>query len=84
MDGLANFQGAVSLTNRQLVVDFTARNRLPAIYQSAFFVEAGGLMAWAPNQEEQFRESARYFDRILRGANRASCRSTTRLVLPDC
>jgi len=26
-------------------------------------------MAWAPNQEEQFRVAARYVDQILRGAN---------------
>src|SRR5215207_6618561 len=68
MEGLANFQGAVSLANRQLVVDFAARNRLPAVYQSAFFVEAGGLMAWAPDQEGQYRTAARYVDKILRGA----------------
>lgn len=68
MDGLANFQGGLSLGYRQLIVDFAAKNRLPAIYQSAFFVEAGGLMAWAPNQEEQYREAARYVDKILRGA----------------
>src|SRR6185503_5465483 len=67
MDGLASFQGGLSLANRQLIVDFAAKNRLPAIYQSAFFVEAGGLMAWAPNQEEQYRIAARYVDRILRG-----------------
>ena len=68
MDGLANFQGGLSLTNRQLIVEFAAKNRLPAVYQSAFFVEAGGLMAWAPDQEEQFREAARYVDQILKGA----------------
>jgi putative tryptophan/tyrosine transport system substrate-binding protein len=32
MDGLANFQGAVSLANRRLVVDFAGKNRLPAVY----------------------------------------------------
>ena len=69
MDGLANFQGGLSLANRQLIVDFAAKNRLPAIYQSAFFVEAGGQMAWTPNQEEQYRIAARYVDRILRGTN---------------
>jgi putative ABC transport system substrate-binding protein len=69
MDGLANFQGGLSLGYRQLIVDFAAKHRLPAVYQSAFFVEAGGLMAWAPNQEEQYREAARYVDKILRGAN---------------
>ena len=68
MEGLVNFQGGLSLNQRQLIVDFAAKNHLPAVYQSAFFVEAGGLMAWAPNQEEQFREAARYVDRILRGA----------------
>ncbi|MFN2579301.1 MAG: ABC transporter substrate-binding protein [Pyrinomonadaceae bacterium] len=69
MDGLLNFQGGLSLANRQLIVDFAAKNRLPAVYQATFFVEAGGLMAWAPNQEEQYREAARYVDQILKGAN---------------
>lgn len=69
MDGLANFQGGLSLANRQLIVDFATKNQLPAVYQSAFFVESGGLMAWAPNQEEQYRVAARYVDRILRGTN---------------
>jgi putative ABC transport system substrate-binding protein len=41
MEGLANFQGGLSLGYRQLIVDFAAKNRLPAVYQSAFFVEAG-------------------------------------------
>lgn len=68
MDGLMNFQGGLSLANRQLIVDFAAKNGLPAIYQATFFVEAGGLMAWAPDQEEQYREAARYVDRILSGA----------------
>ena len=67
MDGLLNFQGGLSLANRQLIVDFAAKNRLPAIYQASFFVEAGGLMAWAPDQEEQYRQAARYVDRILKG-----------------
>jgi ABC-type uncharacterized transport system substrate-binding protein len=68
MDSLANFQGGLSLANRDLIVQFAAKNRLPAVYQSAFFVEVGGLMSWAPNQEEQYREAARLVDRILKGA----------------
>jgi putative tryptophan/tyrosine transport system substrate-binding protein len=71
MDGLMNFQGGLSLANRGLIVDFAAKNRLPAIYQALFFVEAGGLMAWAPDQEEQYREAARYVDKILRGTKPA-------------
>jgi putative tryptophan/tyrosine transport system substrate-binding protein len=67
MDGLLNFQGGLSLANRQLIVDFAAANRVAAVYQAAFFVEAGGLMAWAPDQREQYRMAARMADRILKG-----------------
>ena len=67
MNGLLNFQGGLSLANRQLIVDFAASQRLPAVYQSSFFVEAGGLMAWAPDQREQYRVGARLADQILKG-----------------
>jgi putative ABC transport system substrate-binding protein len=69
MDGLLNFQGGLSLSNRQLIVDFAAERRLPAIYQATLFAEAGGLMSWAPDLEEQYRTAARYVDKILSGAN---------------
>jgi len=69
MDGLLNFQGGLSLANRQLIVDFAAEHHLPAVYQATLFAEAGGLMAWAPNLVDQFRTAARYVDKILRGAN---------------
>jgi putative ABC transport system substrate-binding protein len=69
MDGLLSFQGGLSLVNRQLIVDFAATHRLPAMYQSRHFVEAGGLMALAPDQDEQFRVAARYADKILKGAD---------------
>ena len=68
MDGLLNFQGGLSLSNRQLIVDFAAEHRLPAIYQATLFAEAGGLMSWAPNLENQYRAAAHYVDKILKGA----------------
>jgi putative tryptophan/tyrosine transport system substrate-binding protein len=68
MNGLANFQGGLSLANRKLIVDFAAQQKLPAVYQATLFAEAGGLMAWAPNLEEQFRVAAGYVDQILKGA----------------
>jgi putative ABC transport system substrate-binding protein len=69
MDGLLNFQGGLSLSNRQLIVDFAAQHRLPAIYQATLFAEAGGLMSWAPDLEHQYKTAARYVDKILKGAN---------------
>lgn len=67
MNGLLNFQGGLSLANRQLIVDYAAAHRVPAVYQSSFFVESGGLAAWAPDQRGQFRLGARMADQILKG-----------------
>src|SRR4030095_12663222 len=53
-DGLLTFQGALSLGNRQMIVELAAKHRLPAIYQATLFAEAGGLMAWAPDLKDQF------------------------------
>lgn len=65
--GMVNFQGGLSLANRQMIVDFAAKERLPAIYQAVLFAEAGGLMTWAPDQDEQMRVAARLMDKIIRG-----------------
>jgi len=69
MNAMVNFQGGLSFVNRQLIVDFVAQRRMPAIYQATVFPEAGGLMAWAPNLQDQFRVAARYVDQILKGAS---------------
>jgi putative ABC transport system substrate-binding protein len=69
MNGLANFQGGLSLANLPKIVDFASSHRLPAVYQATMFAEGGGLMAWAPDLEEQYRVAADYVDHILKGAN---------------
>lgn len=69
MNGLLNFQGGLSFSNRQLIVDFAASHHIPAIYQATVFAMAGGLMTWAPDLVEQHRTAARYVDQILKGAN---------------
>lgn len=68
MNGLVNFQSGFSLAHRQFIVDFAAGHGLPGMYQATRFVDAGGLMAYSPDQDEQFREAARYADQALRGA----------------
>jgi putative ABC transport system substrate-binding protein len=69
MNGLLNFQGGLSVVNRQRIIDFAAKYRIPAIYQAMVISRDGGLMTWAPDLAEQHREAARYVDKILRGAN---------------
>jgi putative ABC transport system substrate-binding protein len=68
MNGMLSFQGGLSLGYRQLIIDFAADKRIPAIYQATLFAEAGGLMAWAPDLPEQFRVAARLVDKILKGS----------------
>jgi putative ABC transport system substrate-binding protein len=58
----------VFLHNRARIVDFAARNRLPAVYPYRELVEAGGLMSFGPNYAEMHRRAATYVDKILRGA----------------
>jgi putative ABC transport system substrate-binding protein len=61
----------VNFRNRQLIVDFALKNRLPGIYEERVFVEAGGLMSYAPSFTDLFRRAATYVDKILKGAKPA-------------
>jgi putative ABC transport system substrate-binding protein len=54
-------------SNRQRVIELSAKHRLPAVYQDRTFTEAGGLMSYATNRTEWRRRVAYYVDRILKG-----------------
>ena len=56
------------LHHRARIVQFAARNHLPAIYAYRELVEAGGLMSFGPSYEAMHRRSAYFVDRILKGA----------------
>ena len=59
---------SIFFAHRVTLVELAARHRLPAMYTAREFVEAGGLVAYAPSLRESFRSAARYVDRILKGA----------------
>ena len=69
--------GALINTQQRQVLDFAAKNRLPAMYPTSEFVEAGGLMSYAPNYTDLFRRAADFVDKILerRQARRHSRRA---------
>jgi putative ABC transport system substrate-binding protein len=58
-----------SLSRR--IVRFAANDRLPAVYGTNVYVEAGGLMSYGPNLAALSRRAANYVHRILKGANPA-------------
>lgn len=57
--------------HRELIIALAARHRLPAVYGFRFHVERGGLIAYAPDQLDQYRRAAVYVDRIFKGEKSA-------------
>ena len=51
------------------LVEQVTRLKAPAIFTRPTFVQAGGLIAYAVNQEDNFRRAATYVDKILKGTN---------------
>ena len=65
---LLTFPHPLVNTQQRQILDFAAKNRLPAMYATSEFVEAGGLMSYAPSYTDLFRRVADYVDKILKGA----------------
>jgi len=59
------------ITNRAGFHTLAMGARLPAIYNSRSYVEAGGLMSYGPNTPYTFRRAAEFVDKILRGTQPA-------------
>ena len=53
------------------IAGHAAKSRLPAIYWTREFADAGGLMSYGPNVADLWRRSAVYVDKILKGARPA-------------
>ena len=54
--------------HRQRIVDLAAAHRLPGIYGFRQFTDAGGLMSYGSNLLERVRYTARFIDKLLKGA----------------
>jgi putative ABC transport system substrate-binding protein len=53
------------------IVQSAAMNRLPTMYPYRQYVDAGGLMSYAPSDIDMIRRAAVYVDKILKGAKPA-------------
>jgi putative tryptophan/tyrosine transport system substrate-binding protein len=58
-------------SNRKLIADLAAKNRLPGIYPREYHVESGGLMSYGADRSEVYRRVAVYVDKILKGTKPA-------------
>jgi ABC-type uncharacterized transport system substrate-binding protein len=56
---------------RTRILEYVVKNRLPAIYSTLPYMEAGGLMYYGANLADLDRRAATYVDKILKGAKPA-------------
>jgi len=70
-NALIALRNPLTATHRTRIVDFAAKNRLPAIYPDGEFVDAGGLMAYGVNVPDLWGRAAVYVDKILKGTKPA-------------
>ena len=71
INALAVSPSSLFAANRDKLVTAIGKTRLPAVYSSRDYVEAGGLISFGSNLFEGFHLAAEYVDKILKGAKPA-------------
>ena len=59
------------ISRRAQLVTLTARDKIPAIYSTREFVDAGGLMSYGADLADMFRQMGTYTGSILKGSKPA-------------
>jgi putative ABC transport system substrate-binding protein len=67
VEALAIARSQFFVHRRIQLTTLTVRHALPTIFSSRKFAEVGGLMSYAPNSTDQFRQVGIYVGRILKG-----------------
>ena len=58
---------ALASVHRDLIIAIAEQKKLPAVYFERFFVAAGGLVSFGANIIDEYRQTAGYVDRVLKG-----------------
>jgi ABC-type uncharacterized transport system substrate-binding protein len=77
-DALYVLGNALTTTNLVRITTLALAARLPTVSSAREYVEAEGLMSYGPNFPNLFRRAAEFVDKILRGTNRPTSRSSSR------
>jgi putative ABC transport system substrate-binding protein len=69
--GLLTLEDALLASTRRQIAERAITTRLPIVYGSREFAEAGGLISYGVDRRQMYRRAAEYVDMILKGANPA-------------
>jgi putative ABC transport system substrate-binding protein len=70
-DGFLALMDPALSSRQRRILDFLVQHRLPAIFESRAWVEAGGLISYGANYPEAHKRAAALVDKILKGAKPA-------------
>ena len=70
-DALLVLQDAVTMQQRNEIIDFAIQKRLPSMFQEKGWAVAGGLMSYGENLPSMYRRAAYFVDQIFKGAKPA-------------
>lgn len=70
-NGLIVGMDALAQANCQLIVELAAKHRLPTIYASKEFVDAGGLISYGVRFSDLYYRAASFVNKIFKGAKPA-------------
>jgi putative ABC transport system substrate-binding protein len=70
-DGFLALMDPVLNSYQKRILDFLAKNRLPAMFENKNWVEAGGLISYGASYPDAHRRAATLMDKILKGAKPA-------------
>jgi putative ABC transport system substrate-binding protein len=66
-DAVLALGSAIAASHKKEIIDLAAKNRLPAMYPHAGFIQEGGLMTYAVSFTDLNRRAATFVDKILKG-----------------
>jgi putative tryptophan/tyrosine transport system substrate-binding protein len=70
-DALLVLQDALTMQQRNEIIDFAIQKRLPSMFQEKGWAVAGGLMSYGENLPSMYRRAAYFVDSIFKGAKPA-------------
>jgi putative tryptophan/tyrosine transport system substrate-binding protein len=70
-EALVQIPHALYVQHQERILNHVAKNRLPSIYSHSVDVENGGLRSYGVNYHAEYRRTAIYADKILKGSKPA-------------